>query len=135
VRGFRDGTAAVLMIAALGCVAGVAGCASGAGPDGPTDRACKELAAASHAMSSLPTGDLSAVTDSQITSARTIADQLRTIATDATGGALADRMSALQQAADTWEAGWTTRDAAAVQRVRQQVADDVQACTDAGVIV
>ncbi len=120
------------MIAALGCVAG---CASGAGPDGPTDRACKELAAASHAMSSLPTGDLSAVTDSQITSARTIADQLRTIATDATGGALADRMSALQQAADTWEAGWTTRDAGAVQRVRQQVADDVQACTDAGVIV
>lgn len=131
----RNGAAAVLTIAALGCAAGLAGCAGGAGPDGQTDRACKELAAASHTMSALPTGDLSAVTDRQITSARTVADQLRTIATDATGGALADRMGALQQAADTWEAGWATRDAGAVERVRQQVADDVQACTDAGVIV
>ena len=130
----RDGAAAALTIALAGC-AGLIGCAGGAGPDGPTDRACKELAAANHTMSALPRGDLSAVTDSQITSARTAADQLRTIATDATGGALADRLRALQHAADTWESGWTARDAGAVQRVRQEVADDVQACTDAGVII
>ena len=125
----------VLTITALACAVGLAGCASGAGPDGPTDRACKELAAANHAMSALPTGDLTAVTDSQITSARTVADQLRTIATDASGGALADRFGALHQAADTWESAWVARDAGAVQGVRQQVADDVKACTDAGVIV
>jgi len=124
----------VLTIAAMAGAVGLAGCAGGAGPDGRTDRACKELAAANHAMSSLPSGDLTAVTDSQISSARTVSDQLRTIATDASGGALADRLGALRQAADTWESGWTTRDAGAVQRVRQQVADDVQACTDAGVI-
>jgi hypothetical protein len=135
VRGFLDGAAVVLAITAIACAAGLAGCASGAGPDGPTDRACKELAAANHAMSALPAGDLTGVTDSQISSARTVADQLRTIATDASGGALADRFRALQQAADTWESGWAARDAGAVQRVRDQVADQVQACTDAGVIV
>jgi hypothetical protein len=135
VRGIRDRATAALAIITLACASGVVGCASGAGPDGPTDRACKELAAANHAMSSLPTGDLTAVTDSQIVSARTVADQLRTIATDASGGALADRLGVLQQAADSWEAGWTTRDAGAVQQVRTQVADGVQACTDAGVIV
>jgi hypothetical protein len=112
----------------------LSGCASGAGPDRPTDRACKELSAADHAMSALPTGDLSAVTEDQARSARSIADQLKTIATDSSGGALAERLSALSDLAQQWAAGWASRDSGAVAGVRQQITADLQACADAGVI-
>lgn len=115
----------------------VVGCASGAGPDRATDRACKELKAADDAMTAA-LGDQAGEDLGRVGAVRSgplagFSAQLRVVATDAQGGALASTLGTLGVAADDWDAAWQARNRPALVVVGDRVSRSLDACRGAGV--
>ena len=113
------------------------GCASGAGPDRATDRACKELKAADDAMTAAlgdQVGeDLAGVGVARSGPLAGFSAQLRVVATDVQGGALASTIGTLGAAADDWDAAWRARDRPALVVIGDRVSRSLDACRAAGV--
>ena len=127
--------AAALMLV----LAAAAGCASGAGPDGATDRACKELAAAAASqeqpLAAAAQHGLDTLTPDQTDQLAGYSDQLRVIAGDAADGALAATLAGLDGAADDWDRAWNAGDVPGLLSVSAVVATDLDACRTSGVAV
>ncbi len=111
------------------------GCAGGAGPDRATDRACKELKAADTAVSAALAAGTKArsLTAAQSTALAGFSAQLRVVATDVQGGALASTLGVLGAAADEWDAAFRTGDLRSLVAIGDQVDRKLDACTAAGV--